>query len=49
MGAWHAARDAAEHEANADPFLLERREREDGQTRIQNLEPEPDDEHELGR
>ena len=41
--------DAAEHEASADPGLLERRERGDGQTRTQNLEPEPDDEQDLGR
>ena len=48
-GAWHAMRDAAGHEASADPAALERRDREGGQTRIQNLEPEPDDEQDLGR
>jgi hypothetical protein len=40
---------AAEHEASVDQAVRERREREDGQTRIQNLEPEPDDEQDLGR
>ena len=48
-GAWHAMRDAAGHEASANPAALERRDREGGQTRIQNLEPEPDDEQDLGR
>ena len=42
-------RDAAGHEASANPAALERRDREGGQTRIQNLEPEPDDEQDLGR
>lgn len=48
-GAWHAMRDAAEHKASADQAVLERLEREEGQTGIQNPEPEPDDEQDLGR
>ena len=49
MGAWHAAREAAEHKASAEQAVPERRDREDCQARIQNLEPEPDDEQDLGR
>ena len=54
VGAWHAARDAAERRhsgISADETERERLEREDGQTRIPNPEPEPesDDEQDLGR
>ena len=50
-GAWHAMRDTAEHQAGADHAVRERLDCEEGQTRIQNPEPdpEPDDEQDLGR
>ncbi|MBW4051124.1 MAG: hypothetical protein HIU85_06600 [Proteobacteria bacterium] len=50
-GAWHAMRDAAEHQASADQAVLERLDREEGQIRIQDREPEPerDDEQDFGR
>ncbi len=52
-GAWHAMRVAAEHKANPAQAVPERREREDSQARVQNLDPEPDDdedhEQDLGR
>ena len=50
MGAWHAARDAAERMhagISADPAGRERLESEEGQTRIPNPAPEPDDEQDL--
>lgn len=42
-------RDAVEHKAGADLAVLERRERGNGQTLIQNLGPAQDDEQDLGR
>ena len=50
MGAWHAARDAAERkhaEISAEQTERERSEGEEGQTRIPNPAPEPDDEQDL--
>ena len=54
MGAWHAARDAAERqhpemsaEMGADQTEREQPECEEGQTRIPNPAPEPDDEQDL--
>ena len=52
-GAWHAMRDAAEHQASAEQAALERLEREEEQFRIRNSETEPqlepDDEWNFGR
>jgi hypothetical protein len=48
-GAWHAMRDVAERKASVDQAVRERLEREEGQTRIQNPQAEPDDEQDLGR
>ncbi len=50
-GAWHAMRDAAEYKAGAGQAVLERLERGKGQSRIQDPEPESeqDDAQELGR
>ena len=52
-GAWHAMQDAVEYQAAAGQAVFERLEREDGQARIQNPEPDPDpeldDEQDLGR
>jgi hypothetical protein len=47
--AWHAMRDAAEHQASADHAVLERLECGEGQTHIRNPAPEPgpDDEQDL--
>ena len=50
MGAWHAARDAAERQhagISADPAERERSESEESQTRAPNPAPEPDDEQDL--
>ena len=52
MGAWHAARDAAERKhagISADQTERERSEGEEGLTRIPASAPEPDDEQDLGR
>ena len=50
MGAWHAARDAAERNhagISANPAERERPESEESQTRVPNPAPEPDDEQDL--
>ncbi len=50
MGAWHAARDAAERNhagISANPAERERPESEESQTRVPNPAPEPDDEQNL--
>ena len=52
MGAWHAARAAAERKhagISADQTERERSEGEEGLTRIPASAPEPDDEQDLGR
>ncbi len=52
MGAWHAARDAAERkhaEISAGQTERERSEGEEGQTRIPASAHEPDDQQDLGR
>ncbi len=48
-GAWHAMRDAVEHQASAGQAVLERPEREEGQRPVPNPEPEQGDEQDLGR
>lgn len=52
-GAWHAMRDAAEHQASAEQAALERLEREERQIPIRisetESELEPDDERDFGR
>jgi hypothetical protein len=50
MGAWHAARDAAEcqhAEISADQTERDRLESEEGETHIPNPAPDPDDEQDL--